>query len=366
MQRMLQASAVAWRTDVPVLLLVLGYVCAVAVLGARVGFMMPPVGEYIQSAKMIFEIALLLWGTLFVLQLIKVRPDAPFGYVRTFVREWRLSERFYLALPAIVAMGVFSNVFSSMKTAIPLLAPFAWDPVFVRADEFIHGGDAWRLLHPLLGYPVVSFILSLAYYLWIPLLFVIVLSVAGWIERPKERLQFLIAYFLCWIVLGTIGAVGMSSVGPCFYEYFYGDDRFSPLMAYLRYADTQFSLSSLDVQDLLIQWAQDMRHGLGKGISAMPSLHVAIATLYALLGWRVSRAWGAAATLFLALICLGSVHLGFHYAVDGYVSLLVAPILWWVAGLVAERWLARRSVEVALPAGPSTAAPEAAAGAIGT
>lgn len=360
-QRLLRASAGAWLMDVPVLLLVLGYLLAVAVLAARVGFMMPPVGEYAQSAMLIFEVALLIWGTLFLLQLIRVRPDAPFSYVRTFARDWRLSERLQLALPAVVAVGVFSNVFSSMKSAIPLIAPFAWDPAFVRADQLIHGGDAWRLLHPLLGYPFVSFILSLVYYLWIPLLFVITVWVAGWIERPRERLQFLIAYFLCWIVLGTIGAVGMSSVGPCFYEHFYGDDRFSPLMAYLRHANMQFPLSSLEVQGLLIEWAQDTRHGLGKGISAMPSLHVAIAALYALLGWRVSRAWGMAATLFLVLICLGSVHLGFHYAVDGYVSLLVAPLLWHAAGLIADRWLARQSVEAVLPAASSKVDPEATA-----
>jgi len=39
------------------------------------------------------------------------------------------------------------------------------------------------------------------------------------------------------------------------------------------------------------------------------------------------------------------VHLGWHYAVDGYVAMALAAGLWWIAGPVARWWEAARAVE---------------------
>lgn len=70
---------------------------------------------------------------------------------------------------------------------------------------------------------------------------------------------------------------------------------------------------------------------------AMPSMHVAIAVLLALFGWRLNRWAGAALTLFALLIMVGSVHLGWHYAVDGYVSAVVGIGIWYAVGWVQRR-----------------------------
>lgn len=64
----------------------------------------------------------------------------------------------------------------------------------------------------------------------------------------------------------------------------------------------------------------------------MPSVHVAVAGLYAILGWR-TRPWaGVALTIYAVLILLGSIHLGWHYAIDGYVSLTMLGPIWWLGG----------------------------------
>jgi membrane-associated phospholipid phosphatase len=77
------------------------------------------------------------------------------------------------------------------------------------------------------------------------------------------------------------------------------------------------------------------------GISAFPSLHVATAVLFAL---YASRRWGRiglALWAFAATILVGSVVLGWHYAVDGYAGALLSVLIWKAAGF----WLRRNGPE---------------------
>ena len=69
----------------------------------------------------------------------------------------------------------------------------------------------------------------------------------------------------------------------------------------------------------------------------MPSMHVATSVLLALFGWRHSRQAGIALTVYAALIMVGSVHLGWHYALDGYVGGLGALVVWWLVGRLLGR-----------------------------
>ena len=58
----------------------------------------------------------------------------------------------------------------------------------------------------------------------------------------------------------------------------------------------------------------------------MPSMHVSIATIIALLLRRLRLA--CIGWMFLALICIGSVHLGWHNAVDAIVSVVGTLAIW--------------------------------------
>jgi hypothetical protein len=42
--------------------------------------------------------------------------------------------------------------------------------------------------------------------------------------------------------------------------------------------------------------------------------------------------------VFAAAIMIGSVHLGWHYAIDGYVGGLVATALWYATGRAISRY----------------------------
>ena len=77
---------------------------------------------------------------------------------------------------------------------------------------------------------------------------------------------------------------------------------------------------------------------LGGGISAMPSLHVAIACLvFFTVRSRLRQRWAVwAAGLYAFSIWFASVHLAWHYAVDGLFSFFGVALIWWGTGRFVE------------------------------
>jgi hypothetical protein len=164
-------------------------------------------------------------------------------------------------------------------------------------------------------------------------------------------MQFFLSFVLSWGLLGTLAAIVFSSAGPCYFGAVTGmPDPFAGLMDYLRAANLHVPVWSLHVQDMLWRDYLQAGTGPGSGISAMPSMHVATAVLFALLGWRVSRALGIALTGFAALIMIGSVHLGWHYAIDGYAGAAGADVIWKAVGWALARERSIREADMRLPA----------------
>jgi hypothetical protein len=62
-----------------------------------------------------------------------------------------------------------------------------------------------------------------------------------------------------------------------------------------------------------------------------------MATLFALVCWRTKRWLGIIMTIYAVVIMIGSVHLAWHYVVDGYVGALGMLLVWWAVGRVLNR-----------------------------
>lgn len=288
-----------------------------------------------------FSIAFVLGHSVWVS--IVVRPEGSlFQAIARDLTGRILTKQRIAGFLAACALGpLFFSTFGSFKRMIPLLHPFSLDPTFMAWDRWLHFGEhPWRLLQPVLGQPLVTSAISFAYNLWFFVLFFTFIWQAMSLKRPLLRMQFLLGFLLTWIILGTVLATLLSSAGPVYYGAVTGlPDPFTPLMTYLYGVQDIYPVWALDVQERL--WATYKAGGVdfGSGISAMPSLHVGTSVLFALLGWRIHRWLGIAYTAFAGLIMIGSVHLAWHYAVDGYVSLAAMPAIWWLAGLIARRSL---------------------------
>lgn len=283
-------------------------------------------------------LALLLGWIVWVL--VRVRPDSPTRHLLTELRTRHLTpERIALALPVFLLFPLFAAAFTYLKSAVPLLHPFAFDVEFAAWDRALHGGVApWQWLQPLLGHAYVTAVVNTAYHLW----FFVTYGVLAWqavsLSRPRLRLQYLLTTLLLWGLAGNLLAVLLSSAGPVYYGRVTGlADPFAPLMAYLHAANETAPVLALQVQDMLWQAYVDQGAALGAGISAMPSLHVATAVSYMLLGFACRRWLGIAFAVFAGLIFIGSIHLGWHYALDGYVGALCALLIWYSVGWLLDR-----------------------------
>src|SRR6185436_18733948 len=102
-----------------------------------------------------------------------------------------------------------------------------------------------------------------------------------------------------WTICGVFLATALQSVGPEFAGPLLGDHRFDEQMAYLRAANEHYPVMILRAHDFLLATRLNDSSELGAGISAMPSMHVAMATLVALSAARHSRAWAVAGYGFL-------------------------------------------------------------------
>lgn len=263
------------------------------------------------------------------------RPARPFVHLARDLRHVALSpKRVANSLPMIAAMLLFGGTFTLIKAAMPKLHSYNWDPAFEALDRWIHGGVApWQLLQPWLAHPFTTHVINIAYALWFTVLCFVWLWQALSLRDQQLRLQFFWTLLLVWIVLGNIAATYFASGGPCYYGRLTGlPDPFEPLMASLRTADLSYPVWSLKAQEILWHHYLGQEVQLAAGISAMPSLHVAIATVLALVCWRTNRYLGMAMIVFAAAIMIGSVHLGWHYAIDGYAGALGAGAIWWMVG----------------------------------
>ena len=277
----------------------------------------------------IWVMPVLLWLVAATAALVRRRAARPLAKLVRLVR----SQRWWL-LRGLLLMGlvvVLGGTFSALKAQIPAIVPFYADPFLADLDRALFlGHDPWRLTHALAG-TKATMILDRLYILW----FFVMLGTQAWLNFTKDmafQVRGLLTFMGLWIGLGLIAATAFSSVGPCFYEEFFGDDRFAPLIERLR--DNPYPLAALRSMEFLL--ATKEGGVIGAGISAMPSLHVGMAALLAiLLQHRFGNRWPAWLGWAYALaIWFASVHLGFHYVTDGAVSILSAFVLWRASGLI--------------------------------
>jgi len=284
-----------------------------------------------------------------VISAIRARAPRPLAHARRRIAEHHLqTERWVGGVMVMALLPLVTVSFSFLQALAPLLHAIDWDPTLADWDRWLHFGRApWEWLQPLLGHPAVTSLFSMAYASWFFLLYGVMFWQAFSRRDRVVRMQFFLTQMLIWIVLGNVFGTLFLSGGPVYFGRITGlPDPFAPLMDYLHEAARQWPNVTLSVQERL--WTVYLRNGqdgvINGAVMAMPSLHVAAAFSLYLVGRAIHRVVGWAFGLFALAILISTVHLGWHYAIDGYAGILGTLLIWHLCGRllrwpILARWL---------------------------
>jgi hypothetical protein len=262
------------------------------------------------------------------------------GLIAPLVARWREDRLVTLAWPMLLFTLVMPT-FSAFKQRILPIAGMHFDPTLAAIDNALFSASPGYWLHQTVGSPPLTYFLDGVYHVWfIPM--TVGVGIVALCTDARTRAQYMTAYSMTWIGLGSALAYLLPAAGPCYHALFVGGQGSAPFEAVNQalladQAAGGHGLFTIQIKDMLLRRFDDPNLSIGGGISAIPSIHNAMAVLFALVGYRFNRPFGLFMSAFAALIWIGSIYLNWHYAIDGIVGAAGAIALWYVAGrLTAE------------------------------
>ena len=242
--------------------------------------------------------------------------------------RWKLHDRGKGALITLLVLVISASAFTTLRHEYSFIVPFHADEVLADMDAALHFGDPWRHLRAIFPQSLSTLLFALYTQLWF-IEVAAVLVYAAFVSNRDERERYFVSFALTVILLSSVVRIAGSSGGPIFYDRLLGGDRFADLTAAL---NSDFAgRTTLALTDYLYASYTSQRTVIGTGISAMPSMHVALAFLNAMFLASRSVMVGRIAWAYAGIILFGSVYFGWHYAMDGYISILCVMLIWMLA-----------------------------------
>jgi len=253
-------------------------------------------------------------GLQLVVLLLLRKPLSEFlSALRTW-RWWALWLRLW-----IVCMALTYTYFW-VKVCVPLLRTDLYDPALWKLDRWLHFGLSPSVFATaLFEHSSVAGWLDRWYGLWTPSVLVMLAFFTASTDALLRRRFMLSCVFLwglgCWLY------VALPALGPIFYV----PELWQEIAGRIPSANAMHGLLWANYQKMLAG-----RNGVLRefnpiyAIAAMPSLHVGAHALFAVWSWRHARPVALVFVVATFLTFVGSLVTGWHYAVDGYVGILLA------------------------------------------
>lgn len=296
----------------PAIFVALGTAICAAVIRLATGYPGAPDGQTsLKVAIFIIVVAALFRFLRFLFRLWRAGEDHPISRMRTEFAPALLG--FVPIAVGVAILSVFLFSITLLKSMIPSVVPFWADPPFAAMDRamFINAQAIALALKPALG------AIGLFYGLWHAAHLGGILWVLHW-RRPNKG-RHILSFMLTWAI-GMTCAYIFSSAGPIF------TGQFDPAVAP---ESVQKAATWL--------WSNYRREDgvIGGGISAFPSMHVAIAAWLAIV--LRDRGLPAPGIAYLIGVFACSIILGWHYAIDGIAGAAIAAL----ADRLSGAWFAR-------------------------
>jgi membrane-associated phospholipid phosphatase len=271
---------------------------------------------YINYGKVALSACLLALAVVVIRSLATSAHLTPLRRVRSYVRlRWSV----LIAFVTGFALAWLQLVLLTWtKSLIPAFGPFWSDPLLANADKVLLGADAWRLvwfLRPLGG------LVDSLYSLWsFVLQFVLIVVLLAGPSRLKSRA--LVSFFLTMALVGVVGQFALPSGGPIFWSRLGFGHRFDALPSEPHTIGAATWLWTKHAGDTV---------DFATGISAFPSMHVAMAAWMVLAVSALYPRGRLLPAAYFLVILLGSIYLGWHYLVDGIGGAFGAVACWYAA-----------------------------------
>lgn len=247
----------------------------------------------------------------------------------------QLSTQACYAIAAVAIITPTLIYFTFLKYSIMYDSPETFDVKFAAIDKFLHFNIQPSVIaHSIFTNPVAIGFLGFCYCFWMKIMYVYAIFQTFRTKQAYSRMRYLISFALCWILLGNVVASLLPSVGPCYFEDILkiSNPDFIGIMDKVRNLGDLFSMGVVNAQDKLLSNHLEDKKRFAHAISAMPSLHVAIAFLMFLASKGFGKFTRRAFGVYFVSILIGSVFYGWHYAIDGYVSIIGVLIIWKFVG----------------------------------
>lgn len=307
-------------------------------LGAKPREFSDVIGYFLTADFFMLFYPLMILGVYFLRAVASVREKTPGAWIKSALAHFDeqvvsffKGGAFWHGLAALAVILPIDMFFCAGKSLIPHVSHYMWDPAWSALDKFIHFGRyPHEYLVPLADRFSLAPAIDKLYLAW----FIMVFMVQGFCffadHDPVRRMRYLWTTVLSWILVGTVMAALMASVGPVYYADFYaGVSPYQSLVDYLhRAGEGGQPLKAVSIAADLLQMVRNDTVVDLNAISAMPSLHVGIAFLSVLYFYSINRVAWAMALGYFFVILGGSVLLGWHYAADGYVAVAAVWGLW--------------------------------------
>jgi len=251
--------------------------------------------------------------------------ELPAAWSEVVAERWQRSHWMF-ALSGMAAWYLTYATFRNLKSFVPFVNHNNYDDELASIDKFMFfGRDPADLMHDVLGTGVTAQLMSAVYLVWIFLVPVSIAVALVWTRHNRAGSWYVTAVAFDWM-LGAVIYLLAPTVGPIYSDA----DEFTDLPH--TYA-TWLSEKLLD--DRVAVLADPWDSGTLQTIAAFASLHCGImmticlvAHLVSLPRWLRITAW-----VFLAMTCLSTVYLGWHFFVDVLAGLALGTVGVWLGAL---------------------------------
>lgn len=247
--------------------------------------------------------------------------------LKTYLKTIFSARWIALTVRLLIVVLIFNYNYFWLKVCVPLVNFRLWDEAYWKLDIWLHFGysPSVLLVELFTGTGLAGWLDSW-YQLWhYTTLFAVAFFVSA--ASPRIRRPFILSCVLIW----TVGAwlyVATPALGPI-YVY---QETWTELISEMPSArNSQVALWN-NYQKMIAGRTGGLRQfNPTQGIAAMPSLHVGFHWLLMLWIRRQVRPLYLPAVVAVGLTFLGSIVTGWHYAVDGYVGIVLAQLAFWIS-----------------------------------